>query len=201
MSRHHSRHLRPESTDELPSLREQLGAILIGVFAGGIAVAFHAVMNLAEETRAELAVLADSHSLLAEAGVVVACGLLAAAFNAPLSGVVFAFELLGQPFTTRNAFDTILACGIADWVCRMFHGPVLELPIVIDGFREWTELPAFALVGLWAGLVALVFQKLLLGIGHELFETSIAGMAASIGALFRTPLTAMIMAVEHASHS
>jgi CIC family chloride channel protein len=397
MSRHHFRQTHLESADELPSLREQLGTILVGVFAGGIAVAFHAVMNLAEETRAELAVLADSHSLLAEAGIVVACGLLAAAavalvrfvapeaegsgiaavlevqrspgpiravrimwvkfvagfcglasgmplgregpsvqigamsavllrrygprlfyrqrslyqgaaagiaaaFNAPLSGVVFSFELLGQPFTTRNAFETILVCGIADWVCRMFHGPVLELPIVIDGFREWTELPTFALVGLWAGLVAILFQKLLLvcakwfhgrarsdaaaiaatgawggllgvvllewpqllGIGHELFATSIAGtlplavaaaalaaripltavsyatgapgglivpallfgvlsghvfadgfaaavgtvepdfhavclvagMAASIGALFRTPLTAMIMAVE-----
>ncbi|MDA1041215.1 MAG: chloride channel protein [Planctomycetota bacterium] len=70
---------RPVSDDDLPSLSEQLGTILIGLFAGGVAVAFHAVMNLAEETRAELAVLADSHSLLAEAGIVLACGLLAAA--------------------------------------------------------------------------------------------------------------------------
>ncbi|NDH94485.1 MAG: hypothetical protein EBZ13_08145, partial [Planctomycetia bacterium] len=36
-------------------------------------------MNLAEETRAELAVLATGHGLLAQCGVVVTCGLLAAA--------------------------------------------------------------------------------------------------------------------------
>jgi CIC family chloride channel protein len=386
------------STNDVPPLQEQIGTIVIGAVAGLIAVAFHAVMNLAEETRAELAVLATSHGLLAQCGVVVTCGLLAAAaiflvhryapeaegsgiaavleahrtvggrralrilwvkflggfcglssgmplgregpsvqigamsaialrhygprlvyyrrravelgaaaglaaaFNAPLSGVVFSFELLKQPFHAHNCFETILACAIADWVCRLFHGPIFELPIVLDGFRDWQELPTFALVGLWAGVIALVFQMFLLfaakqfqqvgarpggavaatalwgcllglvllwqpallGIGHTLFEASIentmpltlaalalaaripltaisystgapgglivpallfgvlagqifsqsyallfgsvdadfhavclvAGMAASIGALFRTPLTATIMAVE-----
>ena len=224
---------------------------------------------------------------------------LAAAFNAPLSGVVFSFELLKQPFHAHNCFETILACAIADWVCRLFHGPVFELPISLDGFREWQELPTFALVGLCTGIVCLVFQNFLLfvakrfhnfsnkiilvtglwgcllgaillirpevlGIGHQIFEDAIhnslpllpaililasriplsaisyatgapgglivpallfgvlsghifstsyaslvggvdadfhavclvAGMAASIGALFRTPLTATIMAVE-----
>ena len=386
------------SRNDVPPLQEQIGTMVIGAAAGLIAVAFHAVMNLAEETRAELAVLATGHGLLAQVGVVLACGLLAAAavllvhryapeaegsgiaavleahrtvggrralrilwvkflagfcglssgmplgregpsvqigamsalilrhygprlvyyrrravelgaaaglaaaFNAPLAGVVFSFELLKQPFHAHNCFETILACAIADWVCRLFHGPVLELPIILDGFRAWHELPIFALVGLWAGAVALLFQGFLLavakrlqafadrpramvaftggwgcllglillwqpavlGIGHPLFEASIentmplaiaavvlaaripltavsyatgapgglivpallfgvlagqifsqsygllsggvdadfhavclvAGMAASIGALFRTPLTATIMAVE-----
>ena len=386
------------SRNDVPPLQEQIGTMVIGAAAGLIAVAFHAVMNLAEETRAELAVLATGHGLLAQVGVVLACGLLAAAavllvhryapeaegsgiaavleahrtvggrralrilwvkflagfcglssgmplgregpsvqigamsalilrhygprlvyyrrravelgaaaglaaaFNAPLAGVVFSFELLKQPFHAHNCFETILACAIADWVCRLFHGPVLELPMILDGFRAWHELPIFALVGLWAGAVALLFQGFLLavakrlqafadrpramvaftggwgcllglillwqpavlGIGHPLFEASIentmplaiavaalatripltavsyatgapgglivpallfgvlagqifsrsygllsggvdadfhavclvAGMAASIGALFRTPLTATIMAVE-----
>jgi chloride channel protein, CIC family len=386
----------PESA---PTLREQAGIILIGVFAGGLAVAFHAVINLAEFVRADLALLADSHSLLAETGIVLACaglatasvalvrllapeaegsgiaavleahrttvgplralrilwvkfvagflGLasgmplgregpsvqigtmaavilrrygprlvyfrrrsmhlgaaagLAAAFNAPLSGAVFSFELLRQPFSNRNGFETLLVCAVADWICRLFHGPVLELPIDLQGFRELRELPTFVLVGVWAGGVAIVFQWLvlaaarwfgsrakghaaalaitaawggllgvvllewpdLLGIGHPLFESAIdgtlplaiagmaliarlpltafsyatgapgglivpallfgvlaghlfsggyelvagevepdfhavclvAGMAASIGALFRTPLTATILAVE-----
>jgi hypothetical protein len=54
---------RPPKNDHVPSLPEQVGMILIGVFAGGLAVAFHAVINLAEKTREQLAVLADSHSL------------------------------------------------------------------------------------------------------------------------------------------
>lgn len=184
-------------------------------------------------------------------------------------------------------------------MCRLFHGPVFELPISLNGFREWHELPTFALVGLCTGVVCLVFQNFLLfvakrfhkfhnssnkiilvtgiwgcllgvillikpevlGIGHQIFDDAIrnslplipaililatriplsaisyapgglivpallfgvlsghifstsyssivggvdadfhavclvAGMAASIGALFRTPLTATIMAVK-----
>ncbi len=242
----------------LASLRHQVGTVLIGVCAGGIAVAFHAAMNLAEETRAELAVLAAGHGAAAVAAVIGCCGLLAgtavalvrwvapeaegsgiaavletrrrpeeirawrvlwvkfvggfcglasgmplgregpsvqlgamvavllrrhgprlvlfrqravslgaaaglaAAFNAPLSGVVFSFELLRQPFSVRNCFETILVCAVADWTCRVFHGPVLELPIPLEGFRDWHELPTFAVVGLWTGLVAMAFQALLL---------------------------------------
>jgi CIC family chloride channel protein len=389
---------RPPKDDHVPSLPEQAGMILIGVFAGGLAVAFHGVINLAETTREDLAVLADSHSLVAEIGIMAVCGLLAAtavamvrliapeaegsgiaavlvahrgirprramrilwvkfaagfcglacgmplgregpsvqigamgsvilrrygprliyykkravhlgaaaglaaAFNAPLSGAVFSFEMLRQPFTTRNGFETILVCAVADWICRLAHGPLLQLPIDLGGFREIQELPTFLLVGLWAGLVAVIFQWMvvvsarwfhararshttaiavaaawgallgfvllewpqLLGIGEELFHDSInrslpigiaalalaarlpltsisyasgapgglivpallfgvlsghifsagfetlvgpqepdfhavclvAGMSASIGALFRTPLTATIMAVE-----
>jgi chloride channel protein, CIC family len=389
---------RSPKNDHVPSLPEQVGMILIGVFAGGLAVAFHAVINLAEKTREQLAVLADSHSLAAEIGIMLACGLLAAtavgmvrliapeaegsgiaavlvahrtvsprramrilwvkfaagfcglasgmplgregpsvqigamasvilrrygprliysktravhlgaaaglaaAFNAPLSGAVFSFEMLRQPFNTRNGFETIMVCAVADWICRLAHGPILQLPIELNGFREVQELPMFLLVGLWAGLVAIIFQLMvvgaarwfhararthaaailvaaawgallgfvllewpqLLGIGEDLFHRSIdrtlpigiaflalaarlpltsisyasgapgglivpallfgvlsgrifaggyealvgpqevdfhavclvAGMAASIGALFRTPLTATIMAVE-----
>lgn len=392
------RFARPPKDDHVPSLPEQVGMILIGVFAGGLAVAFHGVINLAETAREDLALMADAHSFAAEVGIMATCGLLAAAavalvrlvapeaegsgiaavlvahravsprralrilwvkffagfcgltsgmplgregpsvqigamtavilrrfgprliyykkravhlgaaaglaaaFNAPLSGAVFSFEMLGQPFSNRNGFETILVCAVADWICRLAHGPLLQLPIDLGGFREIEELPMFLLVGLWAGLVAVVFQLMvvkaarwfhtrvhshtsailaaaawgvllgfillewpqLLGIGHELFDSAIdmslpigvaglalaarlpltsisyasgapgglivpallfgvlsghifaggfqaiagpmepdfhavclvAGMAASIGALFRTPLTATIMAVE-----
>jgi CIC family chloride channel protein len=389
---------RPPKDDHVPSLPEQVGMILIGVFAGGLAVAFHGVINFAETAREDLALMADAHSLAAKVGIMATCGLLAAAavalvrlvapeaegsgiaavlvahravsprralrilwvkfvagfcgltsgmplgregpsvqigamtavllrrfgprliyykkravhlgaaaglaaaFNAPLSGAVFSFEMLGQPFSNRNGFETILVCAVADWICRLAHGPLLQLPIELGGLREIQELPMFLLVGLWAGLVAVVFQLMvvkaarwfhgrvhshmsailaaaawgvllgfillewpqLLGIGHELFDSAIdmslpigvaalalaarlpltsisyasgapgglivpallfgvlsghifaggfeviagqmepdfhavclvAGMAASIGALFRTPLTATIMAVE-----
>ena len=41
---------RSPKNDHVPSLPEQMGMILIGVFAGGLAMAFHAVINLAEKT-------------------------------------------------------------------------------------------------------------------------------------------------------
>ena len=215
---------------------------------------------------------------------------------------IYAFDDSLGVTIQQDCFETILACAIADWVCRLFHGTVLELPISLEGFRDWQELPTFALVGLCTGIVCLLFQTFLLfiakrfqkfhhhpnklifitglwgcllgvillvkpevlGIGHTIFEDAIqnslpfipaililatriplsaisyatgapgglivpallfgvlsgqafstsyafivggvdadfhsvclvAGMAASIGALFRTPLTATIMAVE-----
>ena len=60
---------------------------------------------------------------------------LAAAFNAPLSGAVFSFEMLRQPFTTRNGFETIMVCAVADLICRLAHGPILQLPIELNWFR------------------------------------------------------------------
>lgn len=46
-----------KDTTSLASLRHQAGTIVIGIVSGAIAVAFHAVMNLAERTRADLAIL------------------------------------------------------------------------------------------------------------------------------------------------
>lgn len=373
------------------------GVILVGLLTGIMAVAFHAVMNLAEGTRGKLLEEARSHTIAVKVLVVLACGVmaglsvflvrrfapeaegsgiaavlsarhplapvrawrvlwvkfvggflglasgmplgregpsvqigamvglltrrhgyrwisrsrclhlgaaagLAAAFNAPLTGIFFSFELLRQPFNPRNCLETVLCCAVGDWVCRYFHGPVLELPIAIEGARNWYELPTFLLAGIWTGVVVAVFQVLVtrfskgahsigrsvgastvvafllglllglmllewpdcLGIGHELFASAIAnrmplalaglalaarllltsgsystgapgglivpallfgvlsgqiffgvfenlagskeadfhavclvaGMAASIGGLFRTPLTAMILSVE-----
>ena len=249
--------------NDVPPLREQVGTVVIGAVAGLAAVAFHAVMNLAESVRTELAVFATAHGMAAQFGVILTCGVLAAtavflvhrfaieaegsgiaavlhahrtvggrralrilwvkflagfcalssgmplgregpsvqigamsaivlrqfgiglvyfrrrtvelgaaaglaaAFNAPLSGVVFSFELLKQPFNAHNCFETILACAIADWVCRLFHGTVLELPISLEGFRDWQELPTFALVGLCTGIVCLLFQTFLLFIAKR----------------------------------
>ena len=253
----------PPTDNDVPPLREQVGTVLIGAVAGLAAVAFHAVMNLAESVRTELAVFATAYGLAAQFAVILTCGILAAtavflvhrfaieaegsgiaavlhahrtvggrralrilwvkflagfcalssgmplgregpsvqigamsaivlrqfgiglvyfrrravelgaaaglaaAFNAPLSGVVFSFELLKQPFHAHNCFETILACAIADWVCRLFHGTVLELPISLEGFRDWMELPTFALVGLFTGIVCLVFQMFLISIAKR----------------------------------
>ena len=64
--------------NDVPPLREQVGTVVIGAVAGLAAVAFHAVMNLAESVRTELAVFATAHGMAAQFGVILTCGVLAA---------------------------------------------------------------------------------------------------------------------------
>lgn len=87
---------------------------------------------------------------------------LSAAFNAPLTGMLFSFELLHQPFTRRNCYESLMVCAVADWVCRMLNGPGLEMPLQPISMTQPHALPVFFLMGLWAGLIALIFQILLL---------------------------------------
>ena len=68
----------PPTDNDVPPLREQVGTVLIGAVAGLAAVGFHAVMNLAESVRTELAVFATAYGLAAQFAVILTCGILAA---------------------------------------------------------------------------------------------------------------------------
>ena len=57
---------RPPADNDVPPLRERVGTVVIGAVAGLAAVAFHAVMNLAESVRTELAVFATAHGIAAQ---------------------------------------------------------------------------------------------------------------------------------------
>ena len=66
----------PPTDNDVPPLREQVGTVLIGAVAGLAAVAFHAVMNLAESVRTELAVFATAYGLAAQFAVILTCGIV-----------------------------------------------------------------------------------------------------------------------------
>lgn len=88
---------------------------------------------------------------------------LAAAFNAPLSGVIFVLEEIQRdfhPFVFGAAFP---AAAIADIVSRLLSGafPVFSIPDYPT--PPTASLPIFALLGIVAGLLGVIFNRSLLG--------------------------------------
>ncbi len=96
--------------------------------------------------------------------VLVACGAaagIAATFNAPLAGVFFAMELILRNFTSRAFGMVVLASVTASVIGRAALGnaPFLKLPpFTVD--HGW-EYFLFALLGLLAGAIGVLFTRLL----------------------------------------
>jgi CIC family chloride channel protein len=94
---------------------------------------------------------------------------LAAAFNAPLAGLIFVLEELNGRFTPVVFVASFLAAVSADVVCRVVTG---ETPVfVLHGMPGPTlqGLPVAAVVGVIAGFVGVAFNKSLLA-SLNLFE-------------------------------
>lgn len=87
---------------------------------------------------------------------------LAAAFNAPIAGAIFVLEELVRRFETRTAIAALAASAAAITVSRMILGPGLELPVAIGVQAGALAHPVFALFGLLAGVVAVVYNRALI---------------------------------------
>ena len=87
---------------------------------------------------------------------------LAAAFNAPLSGMMFVLEELQGRFASLEFFATAVACLAADVVCRALLGdyPVFRLPPIVTPSLQL--IPAFILLGAACGILGVIFNRSLL---------------------------------------
>lgn len=87
---------------------------------------------------------------------------LAAAFNAPLSGLIFVLEEVRRDFQPIMFGATFIAAVIADIITRVGAGqfPVFAVPSY--GMPPLTSLPIFALLGILAGLLGVLFNRGLL---------------------------------------
>lgn len=88
---------------------------------------------------------------------------LAAAFNAPLSGVIFVLEEIQRDFHPFVFGAAFLAAVIADVVARLLSGafPVFSIPTYPT--PPTSSQPVFALLGIVAGLFGVAFNRSLLG--------------------------------------
>ena len=88
---------------------------------------------------------------------------LAAAFNAPLAGLIFVLEEVQKDFRQAVFGAAFLAAAIADIVARFASGqlPVFRVPSY--PVPDLTALPAFALLGVAAGLLGVVYNRSLIG--------------------------------------
>lgn len=88
---------------------------------------------------------------------------LSAAFNAPLSGMVFVLEELQGNFTPGVFLSTLLAAVTADLVMRGLIGQEPTFSLAVSSVPPLSTELLFALLGLTAGIVGLVFNRCLLG--------------------------------------
>lgn len=85
---------------------------------------------------------------------------VSASFNAPIAGALFALEVVLRHFAV-HAFAPIVIASVAGTVVgRLFFGDVTEFMLMEEGaLRFYVELPAFLLLGLTSGLVAVAMMK------------------------------------------
>ena len=99
--------------------------------------------------------------------VLVAAGAAAgisATFNAPLAGVIFASEIILGSFAAESLTPIVIASVLANVVQRQSgeHGFNPAFPQIYHQFQAaWEQLPSYFLLGLFCGLAAVGFTKLL----------------------------------------
>jgi CIC family chloride channel protein len=103
--------------------------------------------------------------------MLVGCGAasgIAAAYNAPISGAVFAALIVLGNFSMNLFAPVVCASVVAATVTRTFFGidPWYKVPPF--EFTKMTQLPWFVLLGIAAGLMGALFLKLLHG-SEDLF--------------------------------
>jgi CIC family chloride channel protein len=97
--------------------------------------------------------------------LLVACGAaagIAAAYNAPVAGAVFAAQIVLGNFSMNLFAPLVFASVVATMVSRSFFGiePQYQVPLDVE-FTHVTQLPWFLLLGLFAGMLGAAFLKLL----------------------------------------
>jgi CIC family chloride channel protein len=128
------------------------------------------------------------------ASIAIGCGVAAAistAFNAPIAGVLFAHEVVLRHYATR-AFAPVTVASVTGYVFAnvIFERPALfriETPGIAHGY----EFALVAALGLIVAAGAIVFMRLLLGLGPALarrvkrpeLRTALAGLAVGLTAL------------------
>ena len=92
-------------------------------------------------------------------GCAVAAG-VSASFNAPIAGALFALEVVLRHFAV-HAFAPIVIASVAGTVInRLEYGDVTEFTLETPGSLQfYVELPAFLILGLICGLVALLLMR------------------------------------------
>lgn len=88
-----------------------------------------------------------------------AAAAVSASFNAPIAGTIFALEVVLRHYA-MHAFAPIVIASVAGTVVnRLMFGDIVEFDLPTVSLQFYSELPAFILLGLVCGLVAVAMMK------------------------------------------
>jgi chloride channel protein, CIC family len=88
---------------------------------------------------------------------------VSASFNAPIAGAVFALEVVLRHFAINAFAPIVIAAAAGTVINRLEFGDVTEFTLMGDGgLSYYVELPAFLLLGLVCGVVAVILMRSIL---------------------------------------
>jgi len=96
--------------------------------------------------------------------ILVACGAgagIAATFNAPIAGSIFALEVILQQFTIRYFGAVVISSVSASIIGRIFLGDKPAFAVPAYQLNSLGELPIYMVLGLLSAVVAVIFIRLL----------------------------------------
>jgi chloride channel protein, CIC family len=111
---------------------------------------------------------------------------LATAFNAPIAGAVFVLEELVGRFEHRIAIAALGASAAAIWVARLFLGNAPDFQVDPLAYAGAEALSLYFALGGVAGLLAVVYNRTMLGtlaVADRLGRWPVEARAGAIGAL------------------
>ena len=84
---------------------------------------------------------------------------VAASFNAPIAGTIFAMEVILRHYAVHSFGPIVIAAVSGALVSRFGFGDITEFVLPAHELEFYWELPAFVLLGLTCGAVAVVMMR------------------------------------------